>query len=284
MPPAKRGAGAKRGTPQRTRARQGGGRAASERPSVTVEMEDLTNFNESKNVLIYSDPGIGKTVAAGGIATAKRKAAFMTTEKGVISAKRTGSRAKLMRALDWDHIEAALDTADRELGPDDWLIPDSVTRMQVLLLRNLLEVGHETRDADLDMPQLQDYPKWHNMMQRFIDRMVDAPYNTLFVATAMHAEDADGDTLILPNLQANNKDPLRMANYLCAQMDCVFYLGIPKNQKGDKPLRRILTEAHPPYFAKNRYSGTLPKRVDFEEGEYDIMDWVLTQLDNDPEA
>jgi hypothetical protein len=241
--------------------------------------ESLADFNESKNILLYGDSGIGKTVAAAGIATAERRTVLMSTERGAVSAKRTGSIAGLYRAMDWDHVEASLDKADEELGENDWLIPDSISRMQHLLLRWILEAEHDMRDSDLDTPQLQHYPKWWNMYKRFIDRMIDARYNTLMVATAMHLEDVEGEPIIVPALMGSNKDPLQIANYVCAQADSVFYLGKPKAKKGEAQLRRILTDSQPPYFAKNRYSGTLPKFVDFEDGEYDIMDWVIQQME-----
>lgn len=275
MPP-RRGARAK---PAGGGASQAFRAAKADRPSIQIAEESLANFNESKNVLLYGDSGIGKTVTAGGLATADRKAVFMTTERGVVSAKRTNSRATLYRAMDWDHVEASLDKADNELGEDDWLIPDSISRMQHLALRWILDNEHETRDADIDTPQLQHYPKWWNMYKRFIDRMIDAKYNTLMVCTAMHLEDVEGEPIIVPALMGSNKDPLQISNYVCAQVDSVFYLGMPKPKKGEVPVRRILTEAYPPYFAKNRYSGTLPKYVDFEDGEYDIMAWMIDQME-----
>jgi hypothetical protein len=282
MPPSRGRRGSKPGgaPSQRTRAT----RAGSERPVIQIVEESLTNFNESKNILLYGDSGIGKTAAAGGIATADRRAIFMTTEKGVVSAKRTGSTAGLYRAFDWDHVEASLDKADAELGEGDWLIPDSISRMQHLALRWILEEEHAGRGADMDTPQLQHYPKWWNMYKRFIDRMIDAKYNTLMVATAMHLEDVEGEPIIVPALMGSSKDPLQISNYVCAQADCVFYLGMPKQRKGEEPFRRILTQARPPYFAKNRYAGTIPNYVDYLDGEYDIMDWVIQQLEVEPEA
>jgi len=268
MPPPR---GTRRGTKPRGTASKSP--VKYERPVIQIQEESLADFDESKNILLFGDAGIGKTVIAGGIATKQRRAIFMSTERGVVSAKRTGSTAGLYRALDWDHIEASLDKADKELGKGDWLIADSISRMQHLALRWLLEIEHEYRDADLDTPQLQHYPKWWNMYKRFIDRMIDAPYNTLMVCTAMHLEDIDGEPIIVPALMGSNKDPLQITNYVCAQADSVFYLGIKDGQ------RRILTQAYPPWFAKNRYAGTLPMHVDFDDGEYDIMDWVIGQME-----
>jgi hypothetical protein len=280
VPPVKRGARkpASGASPARARAKGG------ERASIQIVEESLQDFNESKNVLLYGDSGIGKTAAAGGIATKDRRAIFMSTEKGVVSAKRTGSVAGLYRAMDWDHVEASLDKADEVLGENDWLIADSISRMQHLALLWILREEHEGRGADIDTMQIQHYSKWWNMYKRFIDRMIDAKYNCLMVATAMHLEDVEGEPIIVPALIGSSKDPLQISNYVCAQSDCVFYLGMPKPKKGEAPFRRILTQSRPPFFAKNRYSGTIPNYVDYDDGEYDIMDWVLDQLDAAPDA
>lgn len=277
MPTAKRGARSAPAGGSTARARTG------ERPVVQIQEESLENFNESKNVLLFGDSGIGKTAAAGGVATKSRRAVFMSTEKGVVSAKRTGSKAGLYRAMDWDHVEAALDKADAELGENDWLIADSISRMQHLALRWILREEHDGRGADEDIMQIQHYSKWWNMYKRFIDRMIDAKYNTLMVATAMHLEDVEGEPIIVPALTGSSKDPLMISNYVCAQVDCVFYLGM-KQPKGEEPFRRILTQARPPFFAKNRYAGTIPSYVDYDDGEYGIMDWVLEMLDVAPEG
>src|SRR6266704_4455878 len=104
--------------------------------AVTVEIEDLTTFNESTNILLHGPSGHGKTVLAGGAPNAT----FLSTEKGVVAARRAGSKAGLIRAPDWEHVVAGLDLADQRLGPEDWLIVDSGTKMQVLYIRWILRM------------------------------------------------------------------------------------------------------------------------------------------------
>ena len=50
---------------------------------VTIEVEDLADFAESINILLYGPSGHGKTVLAGGAPNA----VFVSTEKGVIAAR-----------------------------------------------------------------------------------------------------------------------------------------------------------------------------------------------------
>jgi hypothetical protein len=249
----------------------------ADRPTIVVKPESLDDFNESVNILIHGNSGVGKTVLASGAPNAY----FLTTEKGVVSAKRAGSSAQIIRAPDWWHVEAGLDWADNELTPEDWLLVDSGTKMQVLLIRHLLQLENQANEArDLDVPQIQDHQKWQNMYMRFIDRMVEAQYNMIFITTSMHKEDPEGESLVLP--QITGKD-YAVSNYVCAAMDMVMYYGVARQSDKNAPtVRRILAETYPPYFAKDRYN-VLPRWTDVEDGDYGIMADIIADVLEVPE-
>lgn len=233
---------------RRTPARRRAPKKATPPPKPKIVPEDLSDFNESLNILIYGDSGVGKTPLAGGAP----KACFISTEKGTISAKRFGSKAKLIRATTWELLEAALDYIDEHPDEFDWIILDSLTKMQVLLIRYILKKQHEDNEArDLDIPAIQDHQKWQNMMKRFVDRIIDMPVNTIFIATAMHREDAEGEDLVMPHVEGKD---YAIAQYVCAQMDGVYCLKVKTDSKTGQPFWRLLTKTRPPYFAKDRYN------------------------------
>lgn len=213
-------------------------------------MVDLEDFNESINLLVYGDSGVGKTP----FAAQAPNAVILSTEKGTVSAKRFGSKAKLIKAPTWDHVESALDFVEAlQKTPErrDWMVLDSTTKMQLLMLRWILEGEVADNEArDLDIPAIQNHQKWQNMFKRFIDRIIDMDINVIFVATAMHREDPEGDDLVLPDVQGKD---YAIAQYFCSQMDGVYCLKAETDKKSGEPVWKLLTKTRPPYFAKDRF-------------------------------
>jgi hypothetical protein len=242
------------------------------RPRIVVRPEELQDFNESINWCVYGNSGVGKTV----FSAFAPNAYFLSTEKGVVAAKRVGSEAKLIRAPSWEYVEAALDWADEKLNLDNWLIIDSLSKMQVLNLRWWLGLQNaENESRDIDVPQIQDHQKWQNMFMRFVDRIVDANYNTIFTCTAMHKEDPEGESLVLPAI--TGKD-YTISNYVCAAADIVSCLRMERNERRGAPARRLLlNEAYPPYFAKDRFH-VLPRWLEIDYEDYDIIAELIEDI------
>jgi len=232
---------------------------------VDVEIEDLGSFTKSKNIIIYGPSGVGKTVLAGGAPNAT----FLSTETGVVAAQRAGHQAGLIYAPTWEHVVAGLKLADEKLGPEDWLVVDSVTKMQQLLIRWILKENNKRNASrDLDIPAVKDHQKWQNAFARFIQRIIDAPYNSIMVATSMIKDDEEGDEIVLPNIVGKN---YTMAQNFCADADMVLYYAVSKTASTEThTVRRILAQPYPPYTAKDRYH-CLGKFFDVEEDEFDAM-------------
>jgi hypothetical protein len=243
-----------------------------ERPQITVVPEDLQDFNESINWLVFGNSGVGKTV----FASFAPNAYFLSTEKGVVSAKRVGSKAKLIRAMDWDHVEAGLEWADANLGMDDWLIVDSLSKMQTLLIQWWLRIQNaENASRDLDIPQIQDHQKWQNMFLRFVSHIVLADYNAIFTATAMHKEDPEGETLVLPAIVGKD---YTIANQVCAVMDIVSCLRVAPRDNIDDPRQAILTnDTFSPYFGKDRYRA-LPRWEMIEDRHFNVIEGMIEDI------
>ena len=246
-----------------------------------IEIADLETFSESTNILLYGPAGHGKTVLAGGA----RRATYMSTEKGVVAARRVGHTAKLMRTPTWEHCLAAMNMADKQLGPEDWLICDSGTKMQIMYYRWILKTIKESKpNRDLDIAAIQDHQKWQKGFQRFVDHMIDAPYNLIMVATPMTREDEDGDDAVIPHFEGKGRT---ISDYISAQFDVVLYYAVSKiaSDKAGETIRRALAQPHPdlPYIAKDRFQA-LGEYWEVGPGNYWAMAEMIEAIDESMET
>jgi hypothetical protein len=256
----------KRGVRQSRRTRTADREAPQslEEAEVTITEEDLADFNESINILLHGPSGHGKTVLASGAP----RAIFISTEKGAVAAKRAGSKARLLRAFDWEHVVAAKGHCDITCGPEDWVILDSLTKMQVLMIRWILRTQHAMNASrDLDIPAIQDHQKWQNYFKRFVDSLIEAPYNTIFITTEMRRDDEEGEPIVLPAITGKDYE---ICDYVRAQMDVVLYYQVTTNKEGER-VRRALAQPWAPYIAaKDRYDA-LGMFQDVTPGDYTAM-------------
>lgn len=229
---------------------EAGGRYG-EPAAVEIVIEELGQVEEPINILLYGPSGHGKTR----LAASAPRATYLTTEKGVVSAKPTGSKAKVVRAVDWAHALGGIKWAEANLVKGDWLIVDSATKMQQLQLRWILETqAAQSARRDVDLPELQDHQKWQNQYIRFIDRIYDMPCNTITIATSMIREDKEGDDEVIPELMGGERWQ-QISHYMCSQAGVVLYYAISKEKDEDgNPLRYALAQPAPPFAAKDRYS------------------------------
>jgi hypothetical protein len=225
----------------------------------------LEDFTESINMCIYADSGIGKTVLAG---TAKTLFLAFASEKGTISAKRQGSTAKVWKINTWNDLQDAHDWIELNPSVFDWVCIDSVTAMQKLCMRGILDAAvAENHSRDLDIPALHDWQKYYNMFDRFIVAFNDLPVNVLYTATVMQNENEEGENIVMPNL-AGKGSGYSISQAFCASLAVVGYLKKIVVGKGEDAhiVRKILFENMPPHFAKDRYD-VFPR-------------WVTTSDDN----
>lgn len=268
MPPAK--SGVRRGARTQTAKQVRENPLAVEEELVDIEIEDLTSSDPVINGIVHGPYGSGKTVLAAG-ASRDYKCYFLSTEtEGLVSARRSGSVGKLIRAQNWERATSGVSWAEDHLGKDDWLIVDSGTKMHRLYMRWLLQRIHEANPArDLDIPGLQDHQKWQNGFMRWYDRLIDGPFNLIFITTSMVEEDAEGETRVIPHIPGRRGE---ISDYISAQAGFVLYYGIARESRESTSgiIRRALAQTYPPYQAKDRFSA-LGRRWDVKEGDYTAM-------------
>lgn len=230
----------------------------------------LSGAKESLNLGLYGDSGSGKTAFGAMLPDCL----ILATEAGTVSAQRRGSTADVWACKTWDDVRDAYGYLLKEDHPYKWVFLDTTTKMQQLILRDILEKAVENnRSRNLDIPAIQDHQEWQNRFKRFIDYFVDLPVNVLFSAQAMIKEDEDGDDLVLPSITGKNYE---IASYFCAALDMVMYLRKTMVKKGSEEQleRGLLLQPIPPYFAKDRLTDLGKyKRIALDEEQYfDIND------------
>jgi len=210
---------------------------------------DLAAYDESINMLVYGNSGIGKTVFGG---TAE-DGLIIGIESGVISAKRQGSKCKVWPVEKWKDVEECYFWLVENPGRFKWVIVDSLTDMQEMLLRHILDSAiEENKNRDPDIPAIQDHQKWQNMLKRFVNLYNDLPVNVCYTALEMKRENEESEDIVLPLILGKDYE---ISQAVCGKMHVVGRMSQKVTGTGDdrKIARRMQFEHIQPYFAKDRY-------------------------------
>lgn len=227
------------------------------RPKAITKLSEAP-ITGTRNWLIYSDPGIGKTVLAG---TAP-KGLFLTTEAaGTESAKAFGSEADEWIIDSWSDFKEAYAWLKKEGHKQyDWIIPDSITEMEELCWNDQLESTGKEFEA-----RIQDYGIVDKKVKKMIDNFCRLPVNVLFTAQMMAftTEDEDGDDILkrLPKL-GRTKDGAPLSNLVCGKMTLVGLLTPMTEEKSGEEFRRLWVHGQEKFVAKDRHDTFLEGHID----------------------
>lgn len=224
-------------------------------PEDIIGLEDYT---ECINMLVYGDPGVGKTVLGG----SAKSPLILATEKGTVSAARQGSNGKLWNAVrKWHAVEDCYewlyDNVEKPGFPFDWIVIDTLSEMQNLMLRyvvdNRVSEG-KAKNLNPYKTELQEYGEMHEMFKDYVGKFNDLPINTLWTAQAMQVEDEEGNEFRLPAIQGKG---YQMATWAAAQMHCYGYMHMrevehPQTHRKQR-VRSIQWQASTNVRAKDRF-------------------------------
>lgn len=233
-----------------------------------IKLEDT---DESINMMIYGPSGVGKTVFGG----SAQRVLFLAVESGTVSAKRQGSKAHVWPIETWADLEAAYEWLYDHEDPDDpdehhgydWVVIDSLTQMQQIALRAILDDAvKENANRDLDIPAIQDHQKWQNMFKRFVLGFCDLEVNVLFTALVRNEEDEEGEQFVTPDIQGKG---YQMSQMVCGMMSAYGFMQVKRKkvQTSDgkskvKRVRRITWQDTGVIRGKDRYDVLAPYTED----------------------
>lgn len=165
------------------------------------------------NIMIFADPGTGKTVFAG----SDNKVLFIAPENdGLLSSERMGSTAETIEVKHWLDLKNAYEWYDEhpeELEDVNVVSIDSISEMQRLAKEYVLEVGADEKlrkGRDPEKMEIQDYGMMHELLENLVRGFNDLPVNVLWTATSKKVEDADKNEFLVPDLQGKKEYGIAM--------------------------------------------------------------------------
>lgn len=204
-------------------------------------------LSSNLKVLIYGEPGVGKTTFVG----TSPNCLVIDVERGTKTL--VGSSADVMEYVSIEQIEATVQyliNDDPAFAKYDTIAFDSFSEMQRRLLDQQLERSSKTIGAPVYKAEWGHYGENTQRLRALMSRFRDIPKNLIVTAQAKQDKDeSSGIMLTRPDLTP------KLSATVTAMFDVVGYLKI--NSKGERILQ---VQPSKTVVAKSRVT-TLPKEI-----------------------
>jgi phage nucleotide-binding protein len=192
--------------------------------TATVDIRKQLNLNASSellrylNILVYSQPGAGKTYLAGTAQDVKElhPVIHLGFEQGLLSiAYREDYDKKEIRTIDQLEAVASLLSEDQKSSKPYYktLIIDNATELQNLdiehVMRTTKMLSNNPDKVDVDVPSPREWGKIGKRLRRAIIGFRDLEMNTIWTAWEGQDKDSDGNIIrYYPQLSGHVKNEL----------------------------------------------------------------------------
>lgn len=172
------------------------------------------------NLLIYGEPGVGKTWLCGTAEDSKATSPvlFLDVEGGVTTLrKRKGLDVVSVRTM--EQIVSVHKELYTNPGYYKTVVVDSLTELQKLDMREIMkEAANRNPNQDEDVPSMREWGKSGERIRRIVRAYRDLPMNTIFTAHTIIDKDANNATNYAPSL------PGKLRAELPGFLDIVGYM------------------------------------------------------------
>lgn len=174
------------------------------------------------NMLIYGEPGIGKTLLAGSAdgVPDMRRTLFVDVEGGTLTLRDTYPDVETVRVRSWAEMQNVYDALFDGKHDFTTVIIDSLTEVQKMSMDGImLKLVQEFEDRSAEVPGLREWNINLEQTRKFVRAFRDLPMNTIF--TALVKSDKN------PRTGAMKRKPSlsgKLADEVSGFLDIVVYL------------------------------------------------------------
>lgn len=201
------------------------------------------------NMLVYGDPGVGKTVLAGSASEveALSPVIYVDVEGGTLSLRERYPDVHVVRVKSFNDFGKLFEELRRGQHGYKTVVLDSITEIQKFGMYEVMKRALDNDpDRDPDLPGIGEWGKNTEQMRRTIRAFRDLPMNTIFLGLAATDQDKKGNRLTKPALSA------KLASEVAGFLDVVCYMYKKTDKDTDEVKRLLLTDGTDEYIAKDR--------------------------------
>ncbi len=223
-----------------------------------LEVTTVSESPEFINMLVYGNPGVGKTVLAGSADAVPelRPVLILDVEGGTFSIRERYPDVDVVRVQTWPDMQKVYDALYKMEHDYQTVVLDSLTEIQKFsMYRIMTQVLKEHPDRDPEVPSIREWGKNIEQIRRLVRAFRDLPMNVVF--TALAATDKDGKTgMITTRPSLSGKLAMEVGGFV----DLLLYMYIKRVD--DDNQRLLLSFGTEGQIAKDRSDNLPPVIID----------------------